>query len=186
MTVKLLATGVAAAAAIGAATAGMTSVIAGTTSADPAVLQVQHVVFGTPLPLEPVPAPPAPPEPAHPATPGAALPTTDEVAGMLTRLTNAGISYKEKGNLVENGITQSEGHGLDSDLRKAYRDGELPYTFDVSNVTPAGPNQAAATVTISGPKMPAPQTIPITLVDQGSWVLSHDSATQLFQMLAQH
>lgn len=105
---------------------------------------------------------------------------------MLTRLSDAGIGYKEKGDLVENGITQQEGHGLDHELRKAYRDGELPYNFDVLNVVATGEGRALSNVTITGPKMPAPQTVPLQLVDQGSWVLSRDSATQLLQILAAH
>lgn len=146
---------------------------AGTASAQPA--DVPHTVFGAPLPLDPAPAPTESP-----------LPTTGEVEGMLTRLADAGIGYKEKGDLVENGITQEEGHGLDHELRKAYREGELPYNFDVLNVVPTGEGQALANVTITGPMMPAPQTVPLQLVDQGSWVLSHDSATQLFEQFAQH
>ncbi|MGB3474377.1 MAG: hypothetical protein WBA69_06295 [Mycobacterium sp.] len=144
----------------------------GVASAEPAA--PQDSVAGAPVPLEP--APPAPS--------GVPLPTTGEVSGMLTRLSDAGIGYKEKADLVENGITQHEGHGLDSELRRAYRDGELPYNFDVINVVQTGEGQGLANVTISGPKMPAPQTVPLQLVDQGRWVLSHDSATQLMQIMA--
>lgn len=168
MTVKLIAAGIAAVAGIGALTAGMTAIAA------PAAAQVQHVV----VPLAPAPAP----QPSPPVA--APLPTTGEVSGMLTRLSDAGVGYKEKADLVENGITPQEGHGLDHELRKAYRDGELPFNFDVLNVVPAGEGQALANVTISGPKMPAPQTVPLKLVDQGSWVLSHESSTQLMQILA--
>ncbi|WP_082952633.1 hypothetical protein [Mycolicibacter sinensis] len=170
MTGRLLLTGAAALAAIGMSSATIAS-------AEPAA--PQDVVAGAPIPLEPAPAPPAPP------AQGAPLPTTDEVSGMLTRLSDAGIGYKEKGDLVENGITQQEGHGLDHELRKAYRDGALPYNFDVLNVVPTGDGKALANVTVTGPKMPAPKTVPLQLVDQGSWVLSHDSAMQLFQQLAQ-
>lgn len=155
---------------IGAAAVGLTAVTVDIAGNRPATVAVQQVAMGAPLPLDPAPT-------------GAPLPTPDEVSGMLTKLTDAGISYKEKGNLVENGITQQEGHALDHDLRKAYRDGELPYTFDVSNIEPTGPGQATANLTISGPKMP-PVTKPITLVDQGSWVLSHDSATELIQVIS--
>ena len=136
----------------------------------------QDSTVGVPIPLEP-----APPAPA-----GLPLPTPGEVSGMLTRLSDAGINYKEKADLVENGITQSEGHELDSELRKAYRRGELPYDFDVLNVVPTGDGQALANVTITGPKLAAPQTVPLHLVDQGRWVLSHDTATQLMQILAAH
>lgn len=160
---KVFATGVA---ALAIAVSGMT---AGTPAA---TIAVQPVVFGVPMPLDPPPAA------------GAPLPTTDEVSSMLTRLTDAAITYKEKGYLVENGINQGEGHALDHDLRKASRDGQLPYTFNVTNVEPTGPNQAVANVTTSGPKM-APVTQPIQLVDQGSWVLSHDSALALIQSLPQ-
>lgn len=165
--------------AIGVAVLGVAGVVtAGAAPVDTAGLQVRPAVFGAPLPLDPVPAP------VEPVTQGAPLPTTDEVSGMLTRLTDAGIGYKEKGDLVENGITQAEGHELDHQLRKAYRDGELPYTFTVLNVAPTGPGQAVANVTITGPKKPVPQTLPLTLVDQGRWVLSHDAATGLAGQLA--
>ncbi|BBY35084.1 hypothetical protein BST33_00925 [Mycolicibacter minnesotensis] len=167
MTGKLLLIGAAALTAIGVATGGVAS-------AEPAA--PQDSVLDAPIPQEP-----APPAPA-----GAPLPTTGEVAGMLTRLSDAGIGYKEKADLVENGITQHEGHGLDSELRRAYRDGELPYNFDVLNVVQTGEGHGLANVTITGPKMPAPQTVPLQLVDQGSWVLSHDSATQLMQILGAH
>ncbi|WP_321181903.1 hypothetical protein [Mycolicibacter arupensis] len=167
MTGRMLLIGAAALAAIGVATGGVAS-------AEPAA--PQDSVLDAPIPQEP--APPAPS--------GVPLPTTGEVAGMLTRLSDAGIGYKEKADLVENGITQHEGHGLDSELRRAYRDGELPYNFDVLNVVQTGDGQGLANVTITGPKMPAPRTVPLQLVDQGSWVLSHDSATQLIQILGAH
>ena len=104
------------------------------------------------------------------------------MTGVLTRLSDAGVSYKTKDNLVEGGIAPNEGHLLDHELRKAYREGQLPLTFNVTNIQPAGPNTAAADVAISGPKMQPPVTRPLTFVDQGgSWVLSHDSAVALVQ-----
>ncbi|MEZ0367376.1 hypothetical protein ACAG26_27280 [Mycobacterium sp. pUA109] len=179
---KLLVIGAAAAAAIGAAAAGATAAVGGTSA------QVQPVVFGAPLPLDPPPAPPAPnpaPEPAENPGPGQNLPSNQQVTDILTNLTNAGVSYKDKQNLVENGIASNDGHVLDHNLRKSYRDGELPYTFNVVNVAPSGPNQAVANVEISGPKM-APDTKPLMFVDQGGWVLTHDSAVELMQALAPH
>lgn len=168
MTARLLVMGAAALTAIGLAAGGAAS-------AEP--VAPQDSVADAPVPLEP-----APPAPAQDVP----LPTTGEVSGMLTRLSDAGINYKEKADLVENGITQHEGHGLDSELRRAYRDGELPYNFDVLNVVQTGEGHALANVTITGPKLPAPQTVPLQLVDQGRWVLSQDSATQLMQVLAAH
>lgn len=133
---------------------------------------------------EPAPAPPVPaPAVPEPAQPGAPVPDPGAVAGMLTRLSDPGIDYKEKGNLVENGIDAGDGHVLDHELRKAHRDGELPYNFDVLNVVPTGPDKALANVTMSGPKL-APRTLPLQLVDQGSWVLTQESAKALIQVLA--
>jgi hypothetical protein len=66
VTVKSLATGVAAVAAIGAAAAGVTC-IASVTAAVP---QVQPVVFSAPVPLDPV-------------APGAEVPTSDVLIGLL-------------------------------------------------------------------------------------------------------
>ena len=66
MTVKSLATGVAALAAIGAAAAGVTC-IASVTAASP---HVQPVVFGAPLPLDPA----------------VDLPTPDQLATVLNTL----------------------------------------------------------------------------------------------------
>lgn len=158
--------------------------VAGVASAEPASIDLPDTVSGAPMPMEPAPIPaPAPPAPA---AQGAPLPAPAEVSGMLTRLSDAGIGYKEKGDLVENGIEQREGHALDSELRRAYRDGELPYNFDVLNVVPTGNGQALSNVTITGPRMPAPRTVPLTLVDQGSWVLSQDSAKALMEILAGH
>ena len=170
---KLFASGVVAFAVIGVSAAGVASAL-------PAPIDLPTTVLSAPLPLEPAPAPAPAPAPS-----GAPLPSPEEVSGMLTRLSDAGIGYKEKGNLVENGLTQEEGHHLDGELRRAFRDGELPFNFDVVNVVPTTPGQALATVTISGPKSPA-QTTPLQLVDQGSWVLSHESAEQLFKALAAH
>ena len=114
--------------------------------------------------------------------PGTPLPSTVGVAGMLTRLTDAGVGYKEKGNLIENGINQQDGHALDHDLRKAYRDGALPYTFNVQNVSPTTPGHAIAPTEISGPKTPM-RNVPIELIDQGSWVITQQSAKALMAIL---
>ena len=176
MSVKVLAAGAMAVATIGAG--GLTAAMAGMAQPTAASAQIQPVVFGAPLPLDPPPTP----APAEPQT-GAPLPNGAEVAGMLTRLTDAGIGYKEKGDLVENGIDQRDGHVLDSELRRAYRDGELPYTFNVLSVSPTTPGNAIAPTEISGPKMPS-QTVPLTLVDQGSWVITQESAQALLAKLA--
>jgi len=70
----------------------------------------------------------------------------------------------------------------DHDLRKAYRDGKFPETFDVTNIAPAGPNAGQADVAISGPKFAGPVTKHLMFINQsGNWILQHDSALALLQ-----
>ena len=159
---KSIATGTAAVGAIGAAAIGVTSV--GFVPASP--VQVQLAAFGAPAPLDP---------------PGQ-LPTPQQLAGLCNQVTDPGVSYTTKTGLVENGITPDEGHAADHDLRKAYRDGKFPETFNVTNIAPAGPNAAQADVAISGPKFAGPVIKHLEFIDQGgNWVLQHDSAIGLIQ-----
>jgi hypothetical protein len=161
-TMKSVATGVAAVAAIGATAIGVTSI-----AFIPAVQdQVQLAAIGAPLPEDPVPG----------------LPTPEQLSALCTQFTNPGVKYTEKQNLVENGIGGPEGRTLDSDLRKAYRDGKFPETFAVTNIAPAGPNMAQADVAISGPKFAGPVGKHLMFVNQGgNWILQHDSAIALNQ-----
>jgi hypothetical protein len=167
-TVKSIATGVAAVAAIGAAAAGVTSIA----SMTPTMPQVQQVAVGAPLPQDP--------------PPGANIPTADQLTGLLNNLADPGVSYTTKTGLVEGGIASGEGHLVDHELRKAYRDGDLPLSFNVTNIQPSAPNTATADVAISGPKLPAPVTKNLTFINQGGWALSRDSATELVQAATSH
>ena len=91
------------------------------------------------------------------------------------------MSYTTKTNLVENGISPDEGQLADHDLRKAYRDGKFPETFNVTNIQPVGPN-ATADIAISGPKFAGPVSRQLMFVNQGgNWIRSHDSALALVQ-----
>jgi len=167
MTVKLLATGVAAVATIGAAAAGVTTVAAG----GAAVLQVRPVVLSAPL------DPPPPPPPGAPA-----LPTPEQLSDLATRITDPGVSYETKFGLVENGISAQEGHVADHDLRKAFRNGNFPEQFNFTNIAPVGPGGASAEVAITGPKFAGPVNKQLAFVDQGgTWVLQHDAALALVQ-----
>ncbi|MDT5141662.1 MAG: hypothetical protein QOI30_227 [Mycobacterium sp.] len=167
MTVKLLATGVAAVATIGAAAAGVASAVAGGASA----LQVRPVVLGAPLDPPPPPPPGAPP-----------LPSPEQLSDLATRVTDPGVSYETKFGLVENGISADEGHVADHDLRKAFRNGNFPEQFNVTNIQPVGPNGVTADVAITGPKFAGPVNKQLAFVDQGgTWVLQHDSAIALVQ-----
>jgi hypothetical protein len=166
MTVKMLATGVAAVAAIGAAAAGVTSLTSGAAVAP----QVTPVVLSAPL--DPPPAPGQTP-----------LPSPETLADLCNRVTDPSVSYKTKYNLVENGISDHEGHDADHLLRKAADHGNFPEQFAVSNIVqiPA-PGAVKADVAITGPKFPAPVQQNLVFVDQGgTWVLQHDAALALVQ-----
>ena len=163
MTVKSLATGVAAVAAIGAAAAGVTC-IASATAAKPAVAPV---VFTAPVPLDPVAV-------------GADVPSSDVLVGLLNNLQDPSVPFASKSNLVEGGVGGVEGHYADKKLQQAAARGSLPLAFNITNIAPAGPGAASANVTASGPHL-APTTENITFVDRGGWKLSRTSAMTLIQ-----
>jgi hypothetical protein len=167
-TMKSIATGVAAVAAVGAAAVGVASI-----ATVPASPQVQTVAFGAPLPQDPLPAP----------APGADLPTASQVSGLLSSLTDPSVSFADKGNLVEGGIGGMQAHIADGELQKAAKNGDLPLTFDVTNIQPGAPGSATADVAFSGPKLSSPVTENVTFVNQGSWILSRHSAIQLVKLL---
>jgi hypothetical protein len=167
-TVKSIATGVAAVAAIGVAAAGVTSLA----SVHPTMPQVQPVAVGAPLPQDP--------------PPGANVPSPEQLTSLLNTLSDPGVSYTTKTGLVQGGIDSGEGHLFDHELRKAYRDGEFPLSFNVTNIQPSGPTAVTADVAVSGPKLPAPVTRNLTFVNQGGWALSQDSAAQLLQAATSH
>lgn len=162
MTLKSLATGVAAFAAIGAAAAGVTC-IASVTAVLP---EVQSVVFSAPLPLDPV-------------VPGADVPTPDQLVTVLNTLQDPSVSFANKGYLIEGGVPVPASLA-DHELQKAAAKGSLPLTFNFTSITPAGPGVAAAALTATGPHL-APTYENLTFVNQGGWKLSHDSAMTLIQ-----
>ena len=167
-TVKSIAIGVAALAAIGGAAAGMAAI-----EPHGGLAQVQLSAVGAPLPQDPPPAP----------APGANLPTASQVSGLLTSLTDPSVSFADKGNLVEGGIGGMQAHIADGELQKAAKNGDLPLTFNVTNIQPAAPGSATADVAFSGPKLTSPVTENVTFVNDGSWILSRHSAIQLVKLL---
>ncbi len=167
MTVKSLATGMAAVAAIGAAAAGVTC-IASVTGASP---RVQPVVFGVPLPQDPVVA-------------GVDVPTPDQLSSILNTLQDPSVPFASKGYLIEGGIPVPASLA-DHELQKAAAKGSLPLTFNFTSITPAGPGSAAATLTATGPHL-APTYENLTFVNQGGWKLSHDSAMTLISAVRSH
>ncbi|OBJ55823.1 hypothetical protein [Mycobacterium sp. 1423905.2] len=166
-TIKSLAAGVAAVAAIGAAAAG----VAYGASTGPITYQVQPVVFGAPLPQDPAPVP----------APATNLPTAGQLTGLLNSLADPNVSFTNKSNLVEGGIGGTEAHLADHELKKAAKNGDLPLAFTVSNIQPGAAGAATADVAVSGPKLATPVTQNVTFVNQGGWVLSRNSAMALLQ-----
>lgn len=154
--VKSIAAGLTAAAAIGAAAAGVTSIMAG----GPVVYQMQPVVFGAPLPLDP---------------------TAAQLTSLLNSLADPNVSFANKGSLVEGGIGGTEARIADHKLKKAAEHGDLPLSFSVTNIQPAAAGSATADVSVSGPKLSSPVTQNVTFVNQGGWMLSRASAMELLQ-----
>ncbi|BCZ23734.1 hypothetical protein MYSE111917_08255 [Mycobacterium senriense] len=172
-TVKTLATAVAALAIVGGAAAGVASV------ATPSSLAagVRLATVGAPLPQDPPPAQPVA---------GADVPTPDQLTGVLNSLADPNVSFNSKGNLVQGGISGMEAHVADKKLQKAAKNGDLPLSFDVTNIQPAAAaGSATADVAVSGPKLTSPVTQNVTFVNQGGWVLSRSSAMELLQAAGQ-
>lgn len=172
-TVKTLATSVAALAIVGGAAAGLTSM--SEPSPSPQV-GVQLATIGAPLPQDP--------PPAHPVA-GANVPTPDQLTGLLNSLADPSVSFSNKSNLVQGGISGIEAHVADKKLQKAAKNGDLPLSFDVTNIQPTAAGSATADVSVSGPKLTSPVTQNVTFVNQGGWVLSRASAMELLQAAGQ-
>ena len=175
MTVKAIATTATAVAAIGAAAALGTSVTSTVTSVASGVaptVRVLSVAVGAPLPQDPAPSP----------APAANVPTADQLTGVLNSLADPNVPFANKSNLVEGGISGTEAHIADHELKKAAKNGDLPLAFNVANIRPgAAAGSATADVGVSGPKIPSPVTQNVTFVNQGSWMLSRASAMELLQ-----
>ncbi|OBF68062.1 hypothetical protein A5753_23275 [Mycobacterium sp. 852002-51971_SCH5477799-a] len=172
-TIKTIATGVAALAIVGGVAGGVAS------SATPRALAagVRLTTIGAPLPQDPPPAQPVA---------GANMPTSDQLTGVLTTLADPKVSFSNKSNLVQGGISGMAAHVADKKLQKAAKNGDLPLSFGVTNVQPATDGSATADVAVSGPKLTSPVTQNVTFVSQGGgWVLSRASAMELLEAAGQ-
>ncbi|MEN3320493.1 MAG: hypothetical protein V7643_3895 [Mycobacterium sp.] len=116
MTLKTLVTGVAAAAVLGGAAAGVTSIASPVVSSAPAV---QPVVWDVPMPQAPAPdlQPPL-------------LQTLQALAG--------GGSFAGKASYIQGGIGRIEGIAADRAYNRAAAEGKFPLTFNVANIDDAG------------------------------------------------
>jgi hypothetical protein len=173
-TVKAIATSVAALGALGAAAIGVTSIATIPAGSTPAVqLAAVGAPYGPALPQDPPPPAPAP---------AAGVPTADQLTGVLNTLADPSVSFTSKGNLVEGGIGGTEAHIADHRLQKAAKNGDLPLSFNITNIAPAAGGSVTADVAVSGPKLANPVTQNVTFVNnQGGWILSRSSAMELLQ-----
>ena len=124
MTLKTLVTGVAAAALVGGAAAGVTSIASPAVSSAPAV---QPVVWDIPLPQAPAPDLEAP-----------LLRTLQALAG--------GGSFTGKASYIQGGIGRIEGIAADRAYNRAAAEGKFPLTFNIANIDQQG-GVASADVT---------------------------------------
>ncbi len=172
MAVKSIAASAAVLAAVGAAATGLGSIASGVGSS----LQVGPVAVGAPL-EGPLPRDPAP---------AANVPTADQLTGLLNSLADPKVPFASKSNLVEGGISGTEAHLADHEIKKADKNGDLPLAFNVTNIQPSANGGATADVSVSGPKLNPPVTQSVTFVNQGNWMVSRASAMQLLQAAGGH
>ena len=116
MTLKSLVTGVAAAALVGGAAAGVTSIAS---PAGSQALAVQPVVWDIPLPQAPAPDLQAP------------------LLQTLQALGAPGLSAS-KAPYIQGGIGRIEGRVADTKLREAQADGKFPLSFTLANIDQNG------------------------------------------------
>ena len=124
MTLKTLVTGVAAAAVVAGAAAGVTSIASPAVSSAPAV---QPAVWDIPMPQAPAPDLQAP-----------LLQTLQVLAG--------GGSFAGKAPYIQGGIGRIESIAADRAYSKAAAEGKFPLTFNVANIDQEG-DVATADVT---------------------------------------
>ncbi len=117
MTLKSLVTGVAAAALVGGAAAGVTSIASSDVMVSP---RVAPVVWDIPMPQSPAPDLQGP------------LMTTLQALGA------PGLSAS-KAPYIQGGIGRIEGRVADNKLREAQAEGKFPLSFSVANIDQNGP-----------------------------------------------
>lgn len=118
-------------------------------------------------------------DPGQPTCTGP-VPTVDEVVADLAELTNPDIPAMNKTNIVSPGFSPEEAGTIDDHLRRMNAvAGELPLTFNVTNIQPAPNNFAGATVAVPYGYAFTPAG-PMVLIDQGGhWLITHHSAMSL-------
>ena len=158
MTLKTLVTGVAAAALVGGAAAGVTSIAFPAVSSAPAV---QPVVWDIPIPQAPAPDLQAP-----------LLQTLQALAG--------GGSFSGKAPFIQGGIGRIEGIAADRAYNNAAAEGKFPLTFNIANIDQQGGVASADVTATSALGTTATQTVQFVAGPSPSgWQISKASALNL-------
>jgi hypothetical protein len=163
VTLKTLVTGVAAAALVGGAAAGVTSIASPSAlgSAAPAAVAVQPVVWDVPLPQAPAPDLQAP-----------LLQTLQALAG-------AG-SFSGKASYIQGGIGRIESITADRAYRNAAEEGKFPLNFTVLNIDQNGPVATADVTATAATGGTASQNIQFVAGPSPTgWQISKASALNL-------
>jgi hypothetical protein len=158
VTLKTLVTGVAAAALVGGAAAGVTSIASPAVSSAPAV---QPVVWDIPMPQAPAPDLQAP-----------LLQTLQALAG--------GGSFSGKASYIQGGIGRIEGVAADRAYNKAAAEGKFPLTFNIANIDQQGGVASADVTATSALGTTATQNVQFVAGPSPSgWQISKASALNL-------
>ena len=159
MTLKHLATGMAAAAIVGGAAAGVTSVAFSTPMASPAV---QPVVFGAPLPQTPAPG------------------LQSALVATLDGLQGGGSFSGAKASFIQGGLGRIEGVTADRAFSNASAKGYFPLSFTVADIDQQGPTATANVVATAANGAVANQSIQfIAGPSPTGWQLTKSSALAL-------
>jgi hypothetical protein len=161
VTLKTLVTGVAAAALVGGAAAGVTSIAFSAGSSAPGAVAVQPVVWDIPMPQAPAAQLEAP-----------LLQTLQALAG--------GGSFVGKGSYIQGGIGRIEGIAADRAYNLAAAEGKFPLTFNVANIDDAGGVVSADVTATSALGTTASQNVQFVPGPSPSgWQISKESALSL-------
>jgi hypothetical protein len=158
VTLKTLVTGMAAAAVVAGAAAGVTSVASPAVSSAPAV---QPVVWDIPMPQAPAPDLQSP-----------LLQTLQALAG--------GGSFIGKASYIEGGIGRIESIAADRAYNKAAAEGKFPLTFNVADIDQEGGVANADVTATSALGTTATQSVQFVAGPSPSgWQISKESALSL-------
>jgi hypothetical protein len=158
VTLKTLVTGVAAAALVGGAAAGVTFIAFPAVSSAPAV---QPVVWDVPMPQAPAPDLQAP-----------LLQTLQALA--------SGGSFAGKAPYIQGGIGRIESIAADRAYTKAAQEGKFPLTFNIANIDSDGATASADVTATSALGTSATQSVQfVTGPSPSGWQIAKASALDL-------